>query len=698
MNKFFQKLDEIHFWLEHKGTDLAWKYFFHPHPSILSCPDSDQCFHDIFKLLNEDLRRLFSCFCLACLALDHDNVHPEIKAAIKRGMIETNHELVISFEEVLSRKWIRIPFLVADAQSADLRWALISLGSGPNFPGWINKVFEKDSIEAVKLSSELAGTEANFYFWPMVNFCVDRKTVSGGSLGLPAYLGYRSLFTAQTCRSQTVAATGCLEKTGRIKPVSFIEQKQKTCLRDGFKALICPVQPVNEELYLECIQAEDINQAWSAWKNYAPDCQFGPYFSLCNDSEVLKNSIAELPLPILCHLEQTGKLGNFVEDILKDTDALDKLIGNLKNEISKPGWNKDKVALLMDRMTPELLNSPRIDPLQKYELVILQRFKCNHLGRTEEACGWADVIKSMHETVVLDSGEEAKIVDDFNLSIVEKHNRYRFDPDLDLSVSPVVLLVEQSMLRFNERKKRFGYALNSNLGALFGTLAQNFAFCGPKYLDKTEEYSRQAMNFFGQGKISGRTRLDYLRQHSYLVYAYLDAQMPEKALEHLLIYLELDSLERFDFNEPNPYKHSCVMRFLAEGLAWMPDYVLHAQRSLSFVPDQHPWQLWLKNLAVVSSDEDIKDFCLRKSISMCMKQQNQQETLVPMALQSLCLLHEYELKRRDIIVGYVKRINTFIINSSLDQEHFSPLISLIPSEAVTRLPLLIKDLFPFNYR
>ena len=155
---------------------------------------------------------------------------------------------------------------------------------------------------------------------------------------------------------------------------------------------------------------------------------------------------------------------------------------------------------------------------------------------------------------------------------------------------------------------------------------------------------------------------------------------------------------RFDFKKPNPYKHSCVMRFLAEGFTGMPDYVLQAKRSLSFVPDQHPWQLWLKNLAVVCSDKDIKDFCLRKSISMCMKQQDQQETLVPMALQGLCLLHEYGLEKRDSIAEHVKRISAFIINSSLDQGHFQPLTSLFPSEAVSKLSFLIKRLFPFNYR
>jgi len=698
MNRFNQSLDEILFWMTRKGIDHLRESFFHPQTALFSdSSDTLPVLSSTLDVLPQQEKKLFSCFCLACLALDPRRLPTETGEEIVHSAMLHDPGLELQPEDILYRTWLKSPLVLAGPESAGITWALLSRGPGPCHPGWLPKVMGDESIRALALAAELAGLGQDHYFWPILDFTSCRILISGRSLGLPVYLGLRSL--KEGLENPRIAATGSLEKTGLLTSVHDLELKAKACRRHGLNALICPDQEVPAHPDMEYIRVKDIGQAWSAWKHHIPDCRFGAYLALCRDIQRAKDNLFSLPTAVLKHLKQTGALFPIMDEVLHDTDALEGFVFSLKKEIRKPDWDSGRIPILLDMIEPESLPQKVADPLLFYDLALLQRFKCNHLGRVGEARKWSGVCGQLEETLILHSDSETRILDDFNLKIVQDHNRYCFYPYRAVAAEYVAEVLDLARQKFESREKTKGAALSPALGALYGTLTQNFAFCGPGYLEQTLDAARQAMRFFGQGRFPGRSRQDYLRQHCYLFYAYLDAELPEKTFEHLMNYLELDSLENFDASEPNPYKHACVMRLLSEGRASLPTYVSQAEMIISRVPMQHPWQLWLKNLARVSCHKDVQEYCLRKSIDICMEFKDLQVTMVPMALQGLSLLHKYRLEHPDTVVNKINQIKTYVMSSGLDQKHFRPFTEILPGhDGLLQISLLTRELFPFSYR
>lgn len=695
MNKYQQGFHEILYWLRKKGPDPVLESFFHPRPDIFQETGfTPQVIAKILFLLPDEGKQLFVDFCMTCLALNNE------KHALK---ISDNlpHELIIlcpqpDLKDIVHGRWIKVPILLADNLNGELRWALLSLNAR-SLPLWSEKLMASESIEAVREAASLADAEQEFCFWPILDRAGGRRLIHGRSLGLPVFLGIKSL---QGHGDQTVAAaTGCVDRTGRIRPVTHLSQKAEICKKYGFKALICPEQHLPDTSGLEFIMVEDILQARIAWKNYVPGCEFGACLALCRNQETSTNMLSNMPSAVLNHLAQTSRLKQLIRDILNDQESLERFIGNIKCEISRPGWDSAKVSCLLDEISPEYFHKVQgIDPMLLHDLASLQIIKCNHLGRLKEAEQWSIISDKVNKTAVLDNLGELRTIEDFNLGLVHRHNRYMFDPDVDLSESGIADEVKYYLYVFEKKEKQTGFALNSTLGALHGTLAQNYAFCGPRYLQQTIKYAKLAMRFFARGRIQGKSRQDYLRQHSYLVYACLDAGMYQDAFEYLTSYIEKTDLNNFDSQDPNPYKHACLMRYLTSKPLSAPEYVAWAEKFISRVPPQHPWQLWLKNLAVVSADKEIKKICLEKSIDICLKNKEGQETMVPMALQSLFQQLEYGLEKQENILAGINQVRSFINSSNLDRQHFSLLFQYggIKLSHIT-LPL-IRKLFPFSYR
>jgi hypothetical protein len=696
MNKYQQGFHEIFYWLRKKGPDPVLESFFHPRPDIFQETGfTPKVIAKILFLLPDERKQLFADFCLACLALNNEEYALKISDNLP-------HELLIlcpqpDLKNIVHGRWIKVPILLADNRSGELRWALLSLNA-PGLPAWLEKLMAPESIEAVREAASLADVEQKLYFWPILDRAGQRRLIHGRSLGLSVFLGIKSL--QGNGGHSMAAATGCIDRAGRIKPVTYLNQKAEICRKNGFKALICPEQHLPDISGLEFIMVEDILQARITWKNYVPGCEFGACLALCRNQETAINMLSNMPVAVLNHLAQTSRLKQLIRDILNDQESFERFIGSIKGEISRPGWDSVKVSCLLDEIPPEYFHEVRgVDPILVHDLASLQIIKCNHLGRLKEAEQWSIISDKVNKTAVLDSLGELRNIEVFNLSLVRRHNRYMFDPYVDLSESGIAEEVKYYLYVFEKKEKQTGFALNSALGASHGTLAQNYAFCGPRYLQQTIKYAKLAMRFFAFGNIPGRARQDYLRQHAYLVYAYLDAGKDREALEYLKSYLEVSDLKEFDVNEQNPYRHACVMRFLASKSSLAPDYIAWAEKYAVYVPHQHPWQLWLKNLAMAAVDNEVKRLCLNKSISICLQGRGEQETVVPMALQSLCLLAEYSLNNKKNIIKEIRDIKSFIINSDLDRNHFQDFISLQSNAYyLQKVFRLIDTLFPFNYR
>jgi len=139
------------------------------------------------------------------------------------------------------------------------------------------------------------------------------------------------------------------------------------------------------------------------------------------------------------------------------------------------------------------------------------------------------------------------------------------------------------------------------MGALYGSITQNYGFCGPGYFHETEKYSALARKAFGEGEIPEHKEKGWLRQLHYLAYAELDAGLPIRAKQTLFRYFEIKtwkelwpSVRRF-----SEWHHALLARFLAEAgdTSIRKKYfdLVFARRQEVLKP-QHPRQLWAYNL------------------------------------------------------------------------------------------------------
>ena len=108
-------------------------------------------------------------------------------------------------------------------------------------------------------------------------------------------------------------------------------------------------------------------------------------------------------------------------------------------------------------------------------------------------------------------------------------NRYHFDPNLPEDYSEA-LNRQKAFYDLYQRGKGNRIQKDRVLGTMIGTVAQNYAFCGPQYLANAVASSREACELFDR-------KQDLLRQYSYLFFAYLSAGKSyfEKAGDFLVL-------------------------------------------------------------------------------------------------------------------------------------------------------------------
>ena len=248
-----------------------------------------------------------------------------------------------------------------------------------------------------------------------------------------------------------------------------------------------------------------------------------------------------------------------------------------------------------------------------------------------------------------------------------------------------------------------GCQVNSTLGALYGSMAQNFGFCGPRFIDQTLRCADLAEKCFAEGRFL-EYREESLRPFSYATYALLDAGDVEKVTEVLCSYLDLDSLELVPeaCEGFSPWGHAIVARFFAEsehpGMA--SRYLVDALRmKQGLVKPVHPWQLWLYNLGRIAlalgRKQDAKNL-FDESFELCLSQEHGPTVhlmaLLPLA--GLDFLGECDRVRANL-VGNRLRAEA----QTLNPKHFRLLVEEPDLKKIlSRLREKPGALFPFSYR
>ena len=326
------------------------------------------------------------------------------------------------------------------------------------------------------------------------------------------------------------------------------------------------------------------------------------------------------------------------------------------------------------------------------------------------------------------------MADFHNNRLVSLHNRYQFAKDKD----------SEKLAKILEKRYLTGVDLGSHIDPLFGrfcgTMAQHYGFMGPSYLDYFRKWNSKARQCFGENlDRSGQYRLEWLRQHNYAVYAYLDAGMPLEAGEVLFTYLGVkfgqreylhttpENIEFFKFSTLKdssikklfltvlqdiesftPWQHGVLCRFFADtkeqemGTLYLKTALFGINKILT---TSHPWQLWYCNagkIAMLSRQPELAFDLFQKSLKICLDKK------MGPTIQVMALMPIYELfcfnnickTDTTSLQNVSENIETKIKKAAkcLDSAHFDLLNqSQTLQELFQNKDFSIKAFFPFTF-
>jgi hypothetical protein len=282
----------------------------------------------------------------------------------------------------------------------------------------------------------------------------------------------------------------------------------------------------------------------------------------------------------------------------------------------------------------------------------------------------------------------------WNKEIVRRHGRYDFRPELPEPISEMIEILTE----YDQLKRRHSAAtVSSALAKLYGSIAQNYGFCGPQYLREVERYVALAQQAFGAGLVQDAVD-DWQRQFGYLFYALADAGDMKHAGEALAGFIgrPLDQCREQDFNRMNPYQHAAVSRFLAESEESPHHYLKWVSRHVFDVPMQHPWQLWLTNAGHFLDDDAMKRAAWSRSVELCF---NLGAAVRPMALLPLASLWHSGLSEPGLLESRTLEVMNVCESPKLSRHHFRSLQRSTRWQDILAETLADQSrLFPFTYR
>jgi tetratricopeptide (TPR) repeat protein len=317
----------------------------------------------------------------------------------------------------------------------------------------------------------------------------------------------------------------------------------------------------------------------------------------------------------------------------------------------------------------------------------------NHHGDIFGAINWMKQSDPLLERT--SQVDPEAVADHFNHRLVTHHNRYHFVPGIPPELNGPIEFLENQLAV----KKQAGSQVDITLGRLYGTLGQNFAFCGEGHFESALEYFKKARSALGEYTVPD-FKPEWMRQINYEAVAYLDAGRFEEARQRVCAYLEVSGLNAVRPEaialEP-PWKHNLLARFLADTLeAGLCRHYLSWAGESGFAPPgpNHPWQLWAFNvgrIAISLGESEAAAAAFKISLERCLRAK---PTIRVMALLGLSgLVHMSALPENiSEIESEVRRAA-----DELSADHFtdviqSPFINVL--EKVWREP---GRLFPFSY-
>jgi hypothetical protein len=609
----------------------------------------------------------------------------------------------IPHEALCSMQWGLFPIATADDERAQLFWVLVGALEDdfvePHFTDWWFTVADEEARQSVNVALEMLErhTGREFFYWPLLPF-IDRLLIQGPSAALPFYLSGRGLRKGPLPHG--ILASGKTDKDGTLSAVGGLPLKAAAAWREGLTAFLYPRPPVSvgEDPHpIERLEVDSLHDAIFLWETY----QAGHGDSLLHDLKVLGDpSRLAAGALLLCDAAVQWKgfesaYRTQIQALVEQRYLFQQYLDNLEREIDKPDYPVGKMQILLAPFSEaEVRRLSKANPLAAFRIAQIHLINSNRQGRVESSEAWSKLSSDLLGwATVSERGLELK-AGYFNREVVQRHARYDFCPDLPETVWQML----ETLKELDLLKRRHSVeTVSVSLGKLYGTIAQNYGFCGLQHLHEVEGYVTLAQQAFGGGALR-EVMDDWRRQFCYLFYALVDAGEMKRSKEVLEAYvgLSLEQCCETDFSDMNPYQHAAVSRFVAETGEDLPQYSKWVSRFVFDAPIQHPWQLWLNNAGRFLDDIALKRAAWSRSLELSSKLG---VTARPMALLPLANLWQSGLWEREMLERRTLEVMNVFKSPELSQDHFRSLLKNGRWQDVLSAVLAIRhQVFPFTYR
>ena len=604
-----------------------------------------------------------------------------------------------------NNRWRLASVALVREGSGVIRYVMVGAGKGipgdAYWPGWATAHLNGDSQEAIRDAFDAArtfsGRDDPLFMFPLSSVS---NRIEGRSLGLPLCLAALSALTNQPI-APDILVTGDVRLQAPdfpIDPVSDIPAKIEAARQEYIRFLLipksaAPVAPPLPDIML-CRPVIDLREAWLWARLYAPgqETELETLNHMMDDPQRLVDNCLNVTPDMLKWLMASEHGECLCDVIASDQSLIEGLAGKLENCLARA--NRDlNHATAISRIVREdrLSTMAACSPLVAFQWAVLNLKRVNHLGDNDQSLFWKRRAAALQDTAKRNNpGEYSKFV---NNLLVAYHNTYTFcsEPPLEF----------RAAMKEEERHKRGNCPV---LGEMYGTLAQNYGFCGPEYLENFCCFVRKAQAEFDDGR-TPEYRDDWRRGFSYSVFAFLDAGRIEDARNHLWQYLGMKSWNDIrPWRDLNPYEGFALVRYLADAGAVHSDAgecdlaceLVMRLADADFKKD-HPWQLIVHNLGrlALRYRPELARQYFEKSVNLC---QQSDETIQAMALLPLSGLHHGNFWTPDHEMAAAPVWDVIRGSHYLNRAHFQPLAQ---GDIGQMLALIWQEparIFPFSYR
>lgn len=604
-------------------------------------------------------------------------------------------------EMLFNAHWLCLPILTCQENAASITWLLLGRVPGQRGFSFIGnpqpELGSRESAIAALAAVHHLGACSDDGFLSVLLQHPDDPLLTGGSLGLPLALG---MLLADKGKQwpQGVYASGSVSVDGRIHPVRCEGLKYGRVMHD-MKMLLYPdtglIETIADAKVVRCAELRQVLFALDCIQEGADGAEVVHYRACLANPRLFLSQFKSLPIGLLNFATGRDLLVRIRKERRQLLPALSRCLDDCADA-------PDRAAYIADLFDAEeiaiIARQDSDEALAAHRWCVARIAYANRNGAVADGQSW---INLLHDLTPLLGAEKRGDCANHGF-VTTRFNRYYFHPDPPENFSRY-FKVEQQIYQIDQRDNRI-------LGAMYGTLAQNYGFCGLKYQQQFDECIRLAEAAFGR-----KHQWQSLRLLAYRIYNRMDECNFQEARELLNRYLALPAesgpgrwIETVLYQQRQPTEHSpfqatIICRLLAElgragALEVQPDWL----RSLStIIPCRlsHPWQLCASNLGQVFLAAGLQDqgtALLHRSAEACL---SGGITMVPMALLPLAALHGFSPGNADVLLTCSKVLQKIRTSSILHLPHFQPLTSgIAPEQALGAVAATPGRYFPFSYR